>query len=211
MGIITAIRAGKGRQKRVNIFLDGKFAFSLQAELATIDGLEVGQDITDRRFEELSKSDGVQRCQNAALRYLGYRPRSQAELWERLQQRGFDVNSIEAVLVKLKEQGMIDDAAFAQFWKDNRMSFRPRSQWLTRMELRRKGVAEDIIDRAVRELDDGESAYQAALGRVQRLSLADYQVFRHRLGEYLRRRGFNYEVINHTVQRTWQEYSGKPG
>ena len=211
MGIITDIRAGRGRQKRVNIFLDSKFTFSLQAELAAKEDLKVGEEITDRRLEELSKSDGVQRCLNAALHYLSHRPRSQAELRERLHQRGFDTDSIEAVFIKLKEQGLIDDLAFAQFWKDNRVSFNPRSQWLTRLELRRKGVAEEIIDRVVRECDDSESAYQAALGRVQRLPLSDYQLFRRRMGEYLRRRGFNYEVINHTVQRTWQEYAGESG
>ena len=211
MGIITAIRAGKGRQKKANIFLDGKFAFSLQAELAIKEGLTVGQDITDRRFEELSRSDLIQSCLNAALRFLGYRPRSQEELREKLQQRGFDAGILEVVLIKLEEQGLIDDLAFAQFWKDNRVSFSPRSQWLTRLELRRKGVAEEIIDQVVGALDDGESAYQAALGRVQRLPMADYQVFRRRLGEYLRRRGFNYEVINHTVQRISQEHAGRSG
>lgn len=211
MGIITALRAGKGRQKRVNLFLDGRFAFSLQTELAAKEGLQIGQEISDSRFEALSRSDRAQRCRNAALRYLSYRPRSQAELRGKLQQRDFDMDNIEAVLIKLKEQGLIDDSAFAQFWKDNRKSFSPRSQWLTRLELRRKGVAEEIIDQAVGALDDGESAYQAALGRAQRLPLADYQVFRRRLSEYLRRRGFNYEVINHTVQRTWQECGSRPG
>ena len=211
MGKITALRAGKGRHKRVNLFLDGKFAFSLQAELAAKEGLQVGQELSGSQFEALSRSDCFQRCLNAATHYLSYRPRSQAELREKLQRCGFDLDNIEAVLIKLKEQGLADDLAFAQFWKDNRASFRPRSQWLTRMELRRKGVAEEIIDQVVGALDDGESAYRAALGRVQRLPLADYQVFRRRLGEYLRRRGFNYEVINHAVKRVWQECGNSPG
>ena len=99
----------------------------------------------------------------------------------------------------------MDDTAFAQFWKENRESFSPRSQRMTRLELRRKGVASEVIDRVVGDIDENESAYRAAIPKVRHLKSAEYDVFRRRLGEYLRRRGFNYEVINRTVDKMWQE------
>jgi regulatory protein len=205
---ITAIRAGRGRKKRVNVFLDGNFAFSLDAEVAIKEGLEVGQELSANQIGALTKSDQFHRCFNAAARYLSYRPRSEFELRIRLHKHGFD-DSVEAVINKLKEQGLVDDLAFAQFWKDNRESFSPRSQWLTRLELRQKKVSDDIIDQVVGTVDDGESAYRAALSKARRLPLSDYQSFRRRLGEYLKRRGFGYGVINHTVERVWQE-QGEP-
>ena len=201
---ITAIRAGRGRQ-RVNVFLDGKFAFSLEAEVAVKEGLQSGQELSSSQIEALTRSDHFHRCLNAAIHYLSYRPRSESEIRERLQRRGFDGDSIEAVIAKLKEQGLVNDVAFAQFWKDNRESFSPRSQWLTKLELRRKGVATNIIDQVVDEVDDADNAYRAALGKTRSLPLSDYQDFRRRLGDYLKRRGFGYGVINHTVERIWQE------
>ena len=204
---ITAIRIGKGRRKRVKVFLDGKFAFSLEAEVALKDGLEVGQELSNSQIEALAKSDHFQRCLNAAAHYLSYRPRSEAEIRQRLHQRGFDSDNVGAVLARLKEQGLVDDMAFAQFWKENRQSFSPRSQWLIKLELRRKGIADDIIDQVV-NADDGDCAYRAALSKARSLPLSDYQGFRHRLGEYLKRRGFSYGVINHTVERIWQEQGG---
>lgn len=202
---VTALRAGRGQGKRVNVFLDGRFAFSLEAELAVKEGLGVGQELSEGDIETLTGADLFQRCLNAALHYLGYRPRSEAELRQRLGRRGFDGDNIEAALVKLKEQGLVDDLAFAEFWKENRQSFSPRSQWLTRVELRQKGVAEDIIGQVVAEVDDEDSAYRAAIARARNLPMTDYQSFRHRLGEYLKRRGFGYRVINHTAQKVWQE------
>jgi len=202
---ITAIRTGRGRQ-RVNIFLDGTFAFSLEAEVAVKEGLQVGQELPSSQIEALTRADYFYRCFNAAVYYLGYRPRSEFEVRERLERRGFGGDTIEAVMANLKERGLVNDVAFAQFWKDNRESFSPRSQWLTKLELRRKGVANDIIDQIVDEVDDGDSAYRAALDKVRYLSASDYQGFRRRLGEYLRRRGFNYSVINRTVERIWQEW-----
>ena len=201
---VTAIRTGR-RGKRVNVFLDGKFAFSLEAEVAIKEGLQVGQELADSHIEALARSDHFQRCLNAAIHYLSYRPRSEAELRERLHRRGFDGDNVETVIAKLREQGLVDDSAFAQFWKDNRESFSPRSQRLTRLELRQKGVASNIIDQVVADVDDDDSAYRAALSRARSLPLSDYQSFRRRLGEYLKRRGFGYGVISQTVERVWQE------
>ena len=205
MNKITAIRFRKDRGKRVNVFLDGRFAFSLTAEVAIKEGLQVGQELSSSHIEALARSDHFHRCLNAAARYLSYRPRSEFELRERLYQRGFDGDSVEAVLTKLKEQGLVDDIAFAQFWKDNRESFSPRSRWLTKLELRRKGVAQEVIDQVADVIDDHNSAYRAARNKARSLPKSDYQSFRHRLGEYLKRRGFSYGVINPTVERVWQE------
>jgi regulatory protein len=206
MSKITALRTGRSRRKRVNVFLDGRFTFSLEAEVAIKSGLKVGQELTSGQIETLTGSDRFHRCLNAATHCLSYRPRSESEIRERLHRRGFDEDSIEAVITRLKKQGLVDDVAFAQFWKDNRESFSPRSQWLTKLELRRKGVADGIIDGVVDEINDDDSAYRAAQSKARSLNMSDYQSFRRRLGEYLKRRGFGYGVINHTVERLWQEY-----
>ena len=209
MSKITALRVGRGRRKRVNVFLDGRFAFSLEAEVAAKERLQVEQVLSADEIEALARSDHFHRCLNAALHYLSYRPRSESELRGRLRQRGFDGNTQEAVITRLKEQGLVDDVAFAQFWKDNRESFSPRSRWLTKLELRRKGVANDLIDQVVDAIDDDDSAYRAALSKARSLPQSDYQSFRHRLGEYLKRRGFSYGVINRTVERLWQEQGSR--
>ena len=205
MSKITALRIGKGRKKRVNVFLDDRFVFSLEAEVVIKEGLQVGQELSASQIEALAKSDHFYRCLNVATHYLGYRPRSEFEVRARLQRRGFDDNNIGVVIARLKEQELVDDMDFARFWKENRDSFSPRSQWLTKLELRQKGVADDIIEQVVGTVDDGDSAYRAALSKARRLSRSDYQDFRRRLGEYLKRRGFGYGVINLTVERVWEE------
>ena len=204
---VTAIRSGK-RGKRVNIYLNEKFAFSLEADVAVKEGLRKEQALSEDEIEALKKADLFQRCLNAAFNFLSYRPRSQAELSQRLHRRGFDGDNVAAVLARLEAQGLVDDLAFAQFWKDNRDSFRPRSQWLTRLELRQKGVAEEIINRVAAQVDDEDSAYRAAIAKARRLPTADYDGFRRRLGDYLKRRGFGYGLIKPTVERVWQERGG---
>lgn len=211
MSKITDLRTGKRRDKRLNIFLDGRFAFSLGAEVVAKENLQVGQELSSNQIELLAGNDEVQRCLEAAYHYLGYRPRSESEIRERMQRRGFAAETIDAALTRLREQALLDDEAFAQFWKENRESFRPRSRWLTGLELKRMGVVNNVIEQAVAGIDDEENAYRAALQKTRHCTPADYQSFRRRLSDYLRRRGFNYEVISHAVERIWQERGNSSG
>jgi regulatory protein len=208
---VTALREGKGREKRVKLYLDGQPALNLQAEVAAREGLEVGQELSAGELEELARADRVFRCLTAAYRYLGYRPRSESEVKTRLKQRGFESDVVDVVLTRLKEQGLVDDAAFAQFWRENREAFSPRSRWLTGRELRQKGIESEVIDQAVGDLDESDGAYRAALAKAGHWPLLDYQSFRRRLGDYLRRRGFGYGVIVRTVERIWQERDSGSG
>ena len=206
---ITSLKAGRGREKKVNVSLDGKPALDLLVETALKEKLKVGQELSESQLESLAGLDRAQRCLNAAFRYLAYRPRSEAEVRQRLLRRGFDSAAADKTLAKLRERGLVDDTAFARFWKDNRESFSPRSRRLTGLELRRKGLTADVIDSVVSEIDETDCAYRAASVKAGRLPLSDYQLFRRRLVAYLGRRGFDYDVIKETVDRLWKERGRK--
>jgi regulatory protein len=123
----------------------------------------------------------------------------------RLRQRGFDDASIERVLLKLKEQGLIDDIAFARFWMRNRESFSPRSWRMLQHELRQKGISPHIIAEVAEGVDDQGSAYRAAQKKASKSTSSDYYSFRRKFSVFLRRRGFDYDIIQQTVNQLWQE------
>jgi regulatory protein len=208
--VITAIKAGKNpRIQRSNLFLDGKFAFSLDNQVIVKERLKVGAQLSPAEVELLGGADHYERCLNSALRFLAYRPRSEAETQQRLKKRGYGAGEIARALVRLKELNLLDDSAFAQYWTENRDSFRPRGPRLIKTELRRKGLGREVIDQAVQGLDEKEAAYRAAMGKARVLTLADFQDFRRKLGGYLQRRGFEYGTVNATVRRVWQEKKGE--
>jgi regulatory protein len=201
---ITTTHSGRGRLKQLPPLIDGSQAFRSDAPAVA------GKPVTLKELRtvlenEPSGPETHQHCLNAAIRFLRYRPRSEFEVRERLRHRGYDSQSIDATMATLKEKGLIDDQAFARFWADNRDAFSPRSQRLVKIELRRKGIAGDIIDQIVAPSDDMEGVYRAAQKKARSLPRTDYQSFRRRLGDYLRRRGFGYGVIEKVVQQAWQE------
>jgi len=153
----------------------------------------------------LSDNSSLQDCLNGVYRYLSYRPRSEAEIRHWLHRRGFADEMAEKAIAKLKEQNLSDDFAFAQFWKDNRLSFRPKSKRLIKKELRDKKVAAEIIEQVTKDIDDEEIAYKLGSSRMPALAHLDYPDFYRRLSSYLTYRGFGYEVIKRTVALVWQE------
>lgn len=209
MKTVTAIETQKAKRGRVNLFLDGEFAFGLSKLVAAEIGLHEGQELSPDEVEKLKNSDLLHRSLNSALRYLSPRPRSEAEIKTRLRRQGFDADTIQRTLVRLKEQNLVDDATFARFWRDNRENFKPRSRRLIDLELRQKGVDTATIAEITAGLDDELSAYQAAQKKARSLAGLDYQRFRKRLGVFLKQRGFTYELINSTIKRLWQE-QGNP-
>jgi regulatory protein len=72
------------------------------------------------------------------------------------------------------------------------------------LELRRKGVTPEIADEATEGLDDEASALRVGGKKAKTLARLDYDTFYRRLGDYLRRRGYNYEIIQKTVRKLWK-------
>lgn len=145
---------------------------------------------------------------DAACRYLGYRPRSEFEMRTWLRRKGYPPEAVEGAISALKSRGLVDDAAFARYWKESREAGSPRSRAALRSELARKGVDTEVASGALDGTDDEAAAYRAVMKRAARLGGLGHDEFRKRLGAALRRRGFSHEVTERTVNRLWQEGRG---
>jgi regulatory protein len=142
-----------------------------------------------------------------ALRYLAQRPRSEQEVRQRLRRAGVAEDAATGVLAQLREHGLVDDAAFAQYWLEQRQTFRPRGARLVRAELRQHGISTDLASAAADELAGSaeEDAYRAAQRRAAHLSTTDERAFKQRLSQFLARRGFDWAAVSTAVERLWGE------
>lgn len=204
-GTITALVAQKRNKERVNVYLDGEFAFGL----AMIEALKLkkGQTLSDEEIARLKALDEVEIVHERALNLLSYRPRSAEEVRRKLRQtkQDFSEIAIEKAVEKLERAGLLDDEAFARYWVENRERFAPRSARALRHELRQKGVSNRIVDTVLTDLDEEDAAYRAAQAKVRRYAQADEETFRKRLGGYLSRRGFSYGIVRGVLDRLWDE------
>ena len=204
---ITAIKPQKRNHQRVNIYLDGEYAFGLSRFVAG--WLTTGRKLNQAEIEKLKKQDAYEIAFQKALQFINFRPRSVHETRKRLSEKGFGDEVIEVTIQKLLEKKWLDDLNFAQQWIENRNAFRPRSDRFLAYELRLKGVAEDKINIALEKFGEDENllAYQAGIKKAKQCQNKTKIEFQKKVGGFLSRRGFVYAIVKPTVEKLWNEFS----
>ncbi len=150
--------------------------------------------------------ESLSSAKEAALHFLAYRPRSEAEVRRRLTRR-YSPQIIELVMASLREQSYLDDRAFARQWRSQRERHRPRGRILLRQELARLGVSTEVVDEALYGMDEEDNAYRAGQKMARRLGekQCSPEDFRRLMRAHLERRGFAYSLFGDTVSRLWRE------
>ncbi len=199
---ITAIKIQRRNKERVNIYLDGEFAFGLTRIVAG--WLQIGQELNEKKIEALKAEDEREQAYIRALNYLSYRPRSIKEVEQNLRKHKVPDVLIPETIERLRKNNFVDDMDFAKQWIENRNRFRPRGKKALRLELRQKGIDNEDLQEVLDDLVDEESlAYQAGLKKARQLAKLEWQDFRRKLGAFLARRGFPYSVISPLIQPLW--------
>jgi regulatory protein len=202
-GTISALKVQKRNPQRINVYLDGEYAFGLGRITAA--WLHVGQQLSHEKIEQLKAQDTQEAAYQRALRLLSFRPRSSAEVRKKLSQFGYTDEVIDNALARLLRSGLVDDARFAKEWAENRNEFRPRSRRALEYELRQRGLAREEIDQALDGLNEDSLALQAARKHARKLQGLPAADFRRKLYGFLARRGFGYETAKPAVEQTWKE------
>jgi regulatory protein len=198
-GTITALKAQRGSKERVNVHLDGKFAFGLALFHAL--WLKVGQSLSDEQIAELKAADTLEKAQQRAVDLIAYRPRSVREVERRLRKAGVDGDTIAGVVERLRAVGLLDDQAFSQAWVESRLRASPRSKRMIAWELRQRGVSRTDIGAALEAADDIDAAHRAAMKRLPRLRSLAPRERQRKLVAYLARNGFDYETIQDVIAK----------
>ncbi len=206
-GTITRLEVQKRNKERVNVYLDDEFAFGLPLALAV--ALRKGQRLSDTEIAALREQDGVAKAYDRALNYLSYRARSEREIRTYLRRKDVSDDVAEEIVARLRRVGLVDDAAFASLWVRNRQATSPRGERALRQELWQKGIARDVVDEALTDLDETGQALEAARPRAQRLAGLEAVEFRKKLTDFLLRRGFSYSVARGVVAQVWAETTGE--
>jgi regulatory protein len=198
-GTVTALKAQRGAKDRVNVYLDGEFAFGLALIHAL--WLKIGQSLSDEDIAELKAADTLEKAQQRALNLISYRPRTVKEVQQRLKKAGADDETITSVVERLKVVGLLSDEAFGRAWVESRLRSSPRGKRLIAWELRQKGMSRADIEAALQGADDAESAYRAALKRLPRLQSLEPHERKRKLSEFLARNGFDYGTIEDVLEK----------
>lgn len=208
MATITRIVQQKD-QKRVNIYLDGKFAFGLTLESLMSNSLKVGQELSSEEVGILKNQSDKDKVFARVLRFVTSRPHSEKEvnLWFK-KKKVDDQDVIKSVFDRLKKLELVDDEKFAKWWIEQRNTFRPKPRRVLKQELRMKGISDDIFENAYAEVEtigDLVIAKKLAEKRWQRLKSLPQKEAKQKLMQFLAMRGFSWDIVRGVIDQILQK------
>jgi regulatory protein len=209
---ITALQPQANNHDRINIFVDDQFLQGVSALIVLQMGLRIGQALSADQLEQLRQEEALQQATNRVLNYLSFRPRSREEVRRYLRKQETPVELIDMVMQRLEDLDLINDQSFTEFWVESRERSNPKGAQALKNELRLKGVKREIVDELISDDQDQERALRAGHKKaalLARQAEMDFKTFRARLGSFLQRRGFSYEVSTHAVRALWEEVQGE--
>ncbi|HUV42673.1 MAG TPA: RecX family transcriptional regulator [Patescibacteria group bacterium] len=197
---VTKIKAQKNK-KRVNLYLDGKFFFGLDADNFLKARLKIGQKLNQKQIDDLIFKNEFQKLLDRAFRLISRRPRSEKEISNYFKKKKSSSKVAEKVIAKLKELKQIDDREFARWWVDQRTSFRPRGKYGLTMELRQKGIDKAVIKETVESVSELRLAEELAQKKLKTYKNLSKNEFYRKMSAFLARRGFSWEVIRTVIAK----------
>lgn len=198
--IITKIEPQK-QGERVNIYLNGIFAFGLMAEVQYKYGLTEGMSIDENYIRKVLMDEEQSKSNNCALHFLSYRQRTEKEIVDKLKEKGFEDKVIDNTLIYLKNYGLIDDMEFAKSFMKDKINLNKQGPKRIKYELYKKGISQEIINEVLTE-DDNEynRALELAKRKLSSYKKDDKNAIYRKLGGFLQRKGYSYDCI-HSVLR----------
>lgn len=202
---ITAIKPAVKNEHRANIYLDGKFSFSLDIAQLADAKLKVGQEITEEQLSALKQQSNFGKLYQRTLEWVLSRPHSVKETRDYLVRKKYQKpeyeitdSAIDEVIQKLQAKNYLNDVSFATYYVENRFQKKGISAKRLRQELFKKGVSEQVIEQILKdsERDDTEEI-QKIITRLRRKNYDDQKLI-----QYLLNQGFDYSLVQTVVRET---------
>lgn len=196
---ITKLKQGVRDENRVNVFVDGKFVFSLDISQVVDFKLKVGQEISKEELSELEKASEFGKLYQRTLEWVLIRPRCERETYDYLKKKTFekrlDENYIGSIIEKLEDKKYLDDLKFAEWYVENRFVKKGVSRRRLEVELVKKGISREIINQVFSESERNDETEILKIIEKKRAKYDD-----EKLIQYLVRQGFPYELVRDLVQ-----------
>lgn len=211
--VISSIEIQKNNKERVNIFIDGSYAFSCSAELIYTHGLKPKSSVDLDELKELVSEDNYLKCKSAALKIIEKSYKSEKEIFDKLVKKGYEEKTSARVIEFLKSYNFLNDEEYVRMYVNDKIKSQGKSK--IKHALLRKGIDEELIEEKLKA-----AGSSVELITAQRLADKKYKLLlkqeqdsrkiNNKLWEYLMRNGFNKDIIEEIIQKLEVNQSSKP-
>jgi regulatory protein len=203
---ITKIEIQKNNKEKANIFVDGKYTFSLSLNGLLDCGLKEKDEITQEQIEELKTNDATHLAYISALNIISYASKTETELRRKLKEKKFDEKAIDFAVDKMKGYGYVDDEAYVTSYIKSRAMPQGWGEQKIISNLLQKGVDMSLIKEKLAEIFTSDIKEEAILEvsekYYEKIRNDERQKQRQKLYKYLAGKGYSYDLIKYAVDKT---------
>ncbi|MFK2826174.1 recombination regulator RecX [Bacillus sp. B190/17] len=202
MGVITKISLQQKLKDRYNIFIDEKYAFSVDESVLIQFELRKGMELTDEKLAAIFQQDAVRQGMNAAIHFLSIRMRSEKEVRDFLVKKEVTNEAAEEVIRSLYRLSYLDDAQFAEAYANTQMNTSDKGPQLIERELKEKGIADVLIKKVLAPFEfrfQLEKSVKLAEKYRQKYRNESLIIQKQKIEQMLARKGYSWNVIHEAL------------
>lgn len=195
--IVSAIKQQVKNPNRVNVFIDGKYTFSLSLDELLAERLKKDQQIDEARLKVLKKLSADGKLRTRTLEWLLNRPHSTRELRDYLYRKKADPALTEKLVKEFAARKYLNDEAYGH-WLVELRKRAGKSNRAIRAELFKKGLSRQIADEVLATKTNGEEErLKKLIAKKQRLPR--YRSDPQKLAKYLVNQGFDWSLVKQNL------------
>ncbi len=192
MKTITSLSIQKKDKNKVSVYLDGSYFCSLSLETVMKYNLKADTIIDEKVLEKYQLDSEKNQAYDKALKLISTRYKTKKELEKYLAEKGYMPSTIYYVIKKLGEYNFIDDEKYVESFIAHKKS--KDGVMKIKQQLLAKGVSEEIIDKAIAQIDDQFEQIRALKDKYMK-NKPDTKESYLKLYRYLIGKGFKSEEI----------------
>ncbi len=146
--IIEIKQQVRNPERKTLIFDDGS-VFGISEDVFISHNFEIGLEISEDSYSKLVGDELKVKGYNSALRLLGYRMRSCAEMKQRLAEKKYPKNIIDEIIDKLLKIRYLNDAEFANAFAHDKVKSKKIGPMALRMEFIPHKIDPDILEKTI--------------------------------------------------------------
>jgi regulatory protein len=203
MPIITKITQGKNNPERYNIYLEEKFAFSVDESILIRFQLTKGKELDQWTIEEMNFEDEVRKAFNKALQYLSFRMRSESEVRTKLKEKEFGEAVIDEAVKKLYTLNFLDDRAFSEALMQTQIKSSKKGPRAIQQDMQKKGI-DKRMQKDVLDSYSEEEQLEIARGLAEKIAAKEKMKtpsqIQQKINDSLMRKGYAYPLIKQAME-----------
>ncbi|MEY8764404.1 MULTISPECIES: recombination regulator RecX [Clostridium] len=206
--VITKVEIQKKNRERVNVYIDGHFAFPCNLELVYTFDITKGKIVDVEYLKGIVDENNYMKCKNSALTILDRTYKTEKQMRDKLAEKQYDDGTISKVIDFLKKYKFIDDSKFVELYIKEKIDFQGRNK--IKYSLLKKGIGENILNEKLNSIDshfEEKAALNMAQKKYASILKSENSVKKiyKKLGDYLIRKGYDFSMVKSVLGKVLKE------